>query len=304
MFKILDGRPHLWQWDREQKLLVMGLGVGTEVHFYNDAAPDGQSLPMLVYESEGKLLVDVPNILLTTSDDLMVYAHVSDAYGGRTTRHKKFVIKHKPKPSDYVYTETELQDYKTIAAESVAQIEKNNEQIDKMMVDYATNADKLKEAVEVADKYIGEYEYEELAFEIPIDAWSEFDGMYILETDADLSFLDPSNKDESFRIEIDMLDAESGTNMYVAITSESFVKITPPDMPNVWQSSGTCVTLMLQGIEFYVQVISGMNSANEMIETGGFIGVTMPVTMRIYKVARTLYQRISDIVDEINGEVI
>ena len=53
-------------------------------------------------------MVDVPNILLQTPGMKRVYAYVKDSAGGQTICTEVFRVNEKPKPDDYIYTETEL----------------------------------------------------------------------------------------------------------------------------------------------------------------------------------------------------
>ena len=103
-FKILNGRGSFYQWDFDQKLVVLDDTV-TEAHF-----PLGTERcpPLPVYEYNGQRVVDVPNILLQTDGVKRVYAFVEDDRGGRTICTETFRVNAKPKPDDYIYTETEL----------------------------------------------------------------------------------------------------------------------------------------------------------------------------------------------------
>ena len=101
MFKIYDGRTHFWQWDLDCKLVFEDSSI-TNVHFCNRT--DSCSLVCDVYEENGQFLVDVPNILLQTDWDIHVYA-----YDKNYTKHEDyFKVRPRTKPSDYVYTETEI----------------------------------------------------------------------------------------------------------------------------------------------------------------------------------------------------
>lgn len=97
MFKIYDGRTHFWQWDIDCKLIVEDASI-KQVHFCNRTSDC--SLVCIVDDQQ---LVDVPNILLQSDRDIHVYA-----YDGATKYEEVFKIFARCKPSDYVYTETEV----------------------------------------------------------------------------------------------------------------------------------------------------------------------------------------------------
>lgn len=108
MFKIYDGREAFYQWDIDQKVVVEDRSI-TQVHFCNRT--DDCALICECYELEGKWVADVPNILLQDNWRIRVYA-----YDGCATRHdEKYDVKPRSKPDTYVYTETEVLSYETIA---------------------------------------------------------------------------------------------------------------------------------------------------------------------------------------------
>jgi hypothetical protein len=109
LFKIYDGRDKFYQWDIDRKLIIEDSSV-TEVHFCNRT--DSCSLVCQVYEEDGLTLVNVPNILLQTDWRINVYA-----YDKNYTKHSGvFEVVKRTKPTDYVYTETEIITWETIEA--------------------------------------------------------------------------------------------------------------------------------------------------------------------------------------------
>lgn len=105
MFYIEDGREHFYQWDTDRRLVVEDETI-TEVHFCNRT--DNCSLVCEVYSHDndfgGIRVVNVPNILLQTDWKIHVYA-----YDGKHTKHDEcYEVKSRTKPTDYVYTETEV----------------------------------------------------------------------------------------------------------------------------------------------------------------------------------------------------
>ena len=104
MFKIYDGREKFYQWDLDRKLIVEDASV-TEVHFCNRT--DSCSLVCETYVEDGLTLANVPNVLLTTDWKIHVYA-----YDGKHTKHEAcYEVVSRTKPSDYIYTETEVKRY-------------------------------------------------------------------------------------------------------------------------------------------------------------------------------------------------
>lgn len=106
MFSVSDGRRAFYQWDTGQYLLCDGVTADTEVHFYMPKAAEN-ALVLLAYEADGEVRVNVPNLLLQRSGDMMAYLYIGDEDEGKTVCAKPFRIIPRPKPDGYVYTETE-----------------------------------------------------------------------------------------------------------------------------------------------------------------------------------------------------
>lgn len=104
MFKLLDGREHLWQWDLDRQIAVSDSTV-TEVHFCNKT----NDCSLVVKVVDG--IANIPNILLQQPFDIRVYAYC-DCY---TKVEATFKVKARTQPSDYVYTETDVIRWETIA---------------------------------------------------------------------------------------------------------------------------------------------------------------------------------------------
>lgn len=109
MFNIADGRSTFFQWDLNRKLIVNDNTIN-EVHFCNKT--DECSLIVEVYEEDGIRYANVPNILLQTNWRINVYGYDKDY-----TKHSaRFDVVARTKPSDYVYTETEVLSFKDLEA--------------------------------------------------------------------------------------------------------------------------------------------------------------------------------------------
>lgn len=109
MFAIANERKSLWQWDLNQQLTVAG--DCTEVHYLNRGAPS----TLTVAVKDGK--ADIPNILLQKAGRLVVYAYIIDAQDHHTKVCETFGIAPRPKPAEYVYTETEVKTWSDLQAQ-------------------------------------------------------------------------------------------------------------------------------------------------------------------------------------------
>lgn len=104
MFKIYDGREHFYQWDLNQKLIIEDETM-TQVHFCNKT--DDCALVCEIYSENGLRLVNVPNILFQSDWRIKVWGYCEDY-----TKHEAtFKVCSRSKPSDYIYTETEVKNY-------------------------------------------------------------------------------------------------------------------------------------------------------------------------------------------------
>lgn len=109
MFAIANERKSLWQWDLNQQLTVAG--DCTEVHYLDRGAPS----TLTVEVKDGK--ADIPNILLQKAGRLVVYAYIIDAQDHHTKVCETFGIAPRPKPAEYVYTETEVKTWSDLQAQ-------------------------------------------------------------------------------------------------------------------------------------------------------------------------------------------
>ena len=127
MFRIADGREHFYQWDLDRQVVVDDPSI-VEVHFCNRT----EDVSLVVEVVDG--LANVPNILLQSSFDMRVFG-----YDGKATRHDAvFKVKAKTKPSDYVYTETEIKSYEYLE-NKIREIEEqgwSNEIVEKSVTEY------------------------------------------------------------------------------------------------------------------------------------------------------------------------
>lgn len=109
--QIYDGRKYFYQWDLNQKITSDSFRVGDEIHFVN--IKQMTALVVAAYELDGKIVANVPNILLQESYPIIVYRCIANGDAASTIDKCKFSVEKRPKPDDYGYTETELYTIKT-----------------------------------------------------------------------------------------------------------------------------------------------------------------------------------------------
>lgn len=123
--KIYNGRNSFYQWDCNQKVTGDDLNVGDELHFCN--ASMNEVLVTKAYNLDGKVVADVPNILLQQRHEIRVYRYVIDEDSQYTIIQYRFVVQPRPKPSDYVYEETEVYSIETVVNNALAKAKESGE---------------------------------------------------------------------------------------------------------------------------------------------------------------------------------
>ena len=118
MFKILDGRDELFQWDINRQIIVSDASIDA-IHYSNRT--DDSALVVEVKEKNGLRVADIPNILLQESWDINVYGYCDGYYTKQAARIK---VNPRTKPESYVYTETEVLNYNTVM-EKIDRVENN-----------------------------------------------------------------------------------------------------------------------------------------------------------------------------------
>ena len=99
MLTLNDGRSELWQWDTGRTLTVDT--DCSQVHFSNKVF--GRSIDVNVADG----VAIIPDILLQTDKDLIVWAFSGTAENGYTKISKTFKVNRRNKPADYVFTPVE-----------------------------------------------------------------------------------------------------------------------------------------------------------------------------------------------------
>ncbi len=120
--KIYGSRDSFYQWDVNQRITSTKIKEGDEVHFANDRS--GEAFVVKAYKHNHVVVADVPNILLQQTNKILVYRYVTDGASEHTVNEKVFDVLARPKPSDYIYTETEILSYETLD-ERITKLEKN-----------------------------------------------------------------------------------------------------------------------------------------------------------------------------------
>ena len=121
----------LMQWDLDRQLKITTNEKIDEIHVANIG--DSVALRVKPKEVEGVRIVDIPNINLQTSRNLVVFTYAE----GRTIGRYVFEIASKPKPEDYVYKESEILSYRALE-ERIRNIEEHETDIN-ITVDDALN---------------------------------------------------------------------------------------------------------------------------------------------------------------------
>lgn len=116
---LADANGGLYQWDIGQRLRLYGVAAGTRVDYVMGA----QTLSVDSY-ADGDVYADIPNILLQESGGIKVLVYVTGEDYGETVCERRLNVLPRAKPSDYVYTETEVKTYDDLEAR-VSALEEN-----------------------------------------------------------------------------------------------------------------------------------------------------------------------------------
>lgn len=166
MFKLQDGREHLYQWDLDRYIIVEDKTID-EVHYCNRTS----DCSLVVEVKDG--LAAIPNIILQEARPIRVYAYIDDKY---TLTEEQFTVKSRTRPADYVYTETEVKRWEDLSARAEAAVIEAETAASNATaaVDTVNQAiedfqEQLNEAVEDDYFYIRLYDANKGAGEAPIE---------------------------------------------------------------------------------------------------------------------------------------
>ena len=104
----------LTQWDRgrELEVTIPDLPESFEAHFSYKGA--GTAYVVDATGKDGTAVISIPNIILTQSKDAVCWIYYTDGDSGETVKTIYLPIEAREKPSDYVYTESEVLSYKSL----------------------------------------------------------------------------------------------------------------------------------------------------------------------------------------------
>ena len=119
MMVIVHGSP-LYQWDINRQLLIDSADLGSDFVIHCCYTEDSNALVVEPKTVGDKVLINIPNILLQRFGSLRVYVVTE----GDTVYDATFYVMARPKPDDYVYTETEVLSYVTLS-KRMDELEKN-----------------------------------------------------------------------------------------------------------------------------------------------------------------------------------
>lgn len=129
MLRLADGRENLYQWDTDVKVNVNGDAEFVEFRLIS-------SYDLLRVEVKDNTTT-IPNILLQDGGAIIAYANC--VCNGQNTKCKvTFLVTKRPKPIDYVYTETEVKRYDDLE-NRIENLEENgvsNEKIESVVREY------------------------------------------------------------------------------------------------------------------------------------------------------------------------
>ena len=157
MMLCVNGSP-LYQWDRNRQLRVDSVEIhsGFEVHCCHK--DDSTSLVVKPIIEGNAMLVNIPNILLQRYGFLRVFVVVE----GDTIFDTSLYVMARPKPDDYIYTETEVYTVEK-AVEAAMRDAKESGEFDGADgytpvkgVDYFTEEDKAELVDEVQEQAVGD----------------------------------------------------------------------------------------------------------------------------------------------------
>lgn len=106
-----DRNGVLYQWDIGQRLRLIGVEAGCRVDFIGGS---GEPLCVDAYADGDGVFADVPNILLQYAGWVKVLVYVTDAATGETVSEKTLPVLARKKPSEYVYSETEIKTWEDL----------------------------------------------------------------------------------------------------------------------------------------------------------------------------------------------
>ena len=146
MLVLNDGRKKLYQWDTGR---VATVSVDCDVvHFSN--LNFGGSVSIEVAEGQ----VKIPNQLLTSGADVYCWAVVEDENGYFTKKEQIIEVIRRPKPSDYIYNETEVIGVQAAVKNALEEAKESGDFKGDPGDDYVLTEDDKTEIAQESAKYV------------------------------------------------------------------------------------------------------------------------------------------------------
>lgn len=120
--KIIGTSLRQWETGRKLQVEYKGIAEATHLEFTNKGREN--AFVVIPKEENGIVVAEVPNILLQSDQDIVVYYVIVSGEKTEVIDECVVSVEERPRPDDYVYTESEVLNYTTLSAR-VDQIEKN-----------------------------------------------------------------------------------------------------------------------------------------------------------------------------------
>jgi len=117
MIAIEGNKASLYQWDLNQRLVLTNLNSikeGIEVHFSSADSSSDDCLTSITYLEGNVMYADIPNVLLQKSGIIDAYLYLQNEDKMWTEHRTEIIVIARKKPSNYVYTETEIKTYDSL----------------------------------------------------------------------------------------------------------------------------------------------------------------------------------------------
>ena len=114
MIKVIGGTLYQWGIGRKVKVIPHNDKSVCEVHFAHQS--DTNALVVIPTIENGEICAEIPNILLQSTEPICVYAIQKDDVTEKCFCNCTLFVRYRPKPEDYVYTETERLNFDFLAA--------------------------------------------------------------------------------------------------------------------------------------------------------------------------------------------
>ena len=110
--KVLGSPLYQWEMGRKIKITPPANTKVDRVDFSRSL--DSDALPVIPYDENGVIVANIPNVLLQSGDPIFVYLVYCGEDCVETTASYVLSVIKRPKPADYVYTETEVKAWESL----------------------------------------------------------------------------------------------------------------------------------------------------------------------------------------------